>query len=198
MNLVERAKKIILEPKKEWQVIEQENTEVTQILISYLIPLALIPAVASFIGYGFIGIEIPFFGHIGSISFGVRQAIVSIITTIGGAFFSAFIIDALAPNFGSVKNFNRAVQLVAYSYTPAMVAGIFYILPSLSILAGLAGIYGLYLLYLGIGPLMKTPQEKVTGYFVVSLIVTILVFVILSSILSALIIGSGLTGSVFN
>ena len=198
MNLVERAKKIILQPKTEWVVIEQESIQPAQLVSSYLIPLALIPAIASFIGYGFIGIEVPFFGHVGSVSFGIRQAIVSIITTIGGAFLSAFIIDALAPNFGSVKNFNKAMQLVVYSYTPTMVAGIFYILPSLSIIATLAGIYGLYLLYIGIGPLMKTPQDKVTGYFVVSLVVAILVFVILSAILGALIIGNSLTSSAFN
>ena len=64
MNLVERAKKIILQPKTEWVVIEQESIQPAQLVSSYLIPLALIPAIASFIGYGFIGIEVPFFGHV--------------------------------------------------------------------------------------------------------------------------------------
>jgi hypothetical protein len=190
MNLVDRAKKILLEPKKEWLVIEHENIEVGQLISSYLVILALIPAIASLIGYGLIGIEIPFFGHIGSISWGIRQAIIQIVVTIGGAFLSAFIIDALAPNFGAAKNFNRAFQLVVFSYTPSMVGGIFFIYPSLGIVTTLAGIYGLYLLYLGIGPMMKPPQEKITGYFIVSLIVTILVFIILSTVLSSLLIGS--------
>jgi len=190
MNLVDRVKKILIEPKKEWPVVEQENTSVVQLITNYLLILALIPAVASFIGYGLIGVDIPFFGHVGSISWGIRQAIIQFVVTIGGALLSAFIIDALAPNFGATKNFNKALQLVVYSYTPSMVAGIFFIYPSLAIIATLAGIYGLYLLYLGIGPMMKTPQEKITGYFVVSLIVTILVMIILSAILTALLIGS--------
>lgn len=190
MNLVDRVKKILIEPKKEWPVIEQENTSVVQLITNYLLILALIPAVASFIGYGLIGVDIPFFGHVGSISWGIRQAIIQLVVTIGGALLSAFIIDALAPNFGATKNFNKALQLVVFSYTPSMVAGIFFIYPSLAIIATLAGIYGLYLLYLGIGPMMKTPQEKITGYFVVSLIVTILVMIILSAILTALLIGS--------
>jgi hypothetical protein len=189
MNLVERAKKILFEPKKEWLVIEQENTSIAQLTTSYLIPLALIPAIASFIGYGLIGIEVPFFGHVGSVSWGIRQAIVSLITTIAGAFITAFIIDALAPNFGATKNLNKAFQLVVFAYTPSMVAGIFLIYPALAILTSLAGIYGLYLLYLGIGPMMKPPQDKITTYFVVSLIVTILVFIVLGLILSSLIIG---------
>jgi hypothetical protein len=190
MNLVDRAKKILLEPKKEWPVIEQEATTPVQLISSYLVILALIPAIASFIGYGLIGIEIPFFGHIGSISWGIRQAIVQLVVTIGGAILTAFIIDALAPNFGATKNFNKALQLVVYSYTPSMIAGIFFVYPSLAIIATLAGIYGLYLLYVGIGPMMKAPQEKVTGYFVVSLIATILVMIILSAVMSALLIGS--------
>ena len=190
MNLVERAKKIIIEPKKEWPVIEQENTSIGQLIGSYLIILALIPAVCTFIGYGFIGIDIPYYGHIGSLSWGIRQAIVSLITTVAGAFVTAFIIDALAPSFGSTKNLNKAFALVVYSYTPTMVAGIFLIYPALAIIATLAGIYGLYLLYIGIAPMMKTPPDKVTTYFVVSLIVTIVVFVIVSAILSAIFIGS--------
>ena len=73
-----------------------------------------------------------------------------------------------------------------------MIAGIFFVYPSIAIVATLAGIYGLYLLYVGIGPMMKAPQEKLTGYFVVSLIVTILVMIILSAILTALIVGSSM------
>ena len=193
MNLVDRAKRIITEPKKEWLVIEQENTSIGQLIGSYLIILALIPAVCTFIGYGFIGIEIPFLGHIGSLSWGIRQAIVSIITTIAGAFIIAFIIDALAPNFGSTKNLSKAFQLVVYSYTPTMLAGIFLIYPALAIIATLAGIYGLYILYLGIAPMMKTPPEKVTTYFVLSLITTIIILVVVSAILSAIFIG-GMAG----
>lgn len=189
MNLVNRVKSILTEPKKEWEVIEQENTPIMQLISGYLIILALISTVASFIGYGLIGVDVPYFGHIGSFSWGIRQAIIQLITIIGGALLSAFIIDTLAPNFGAVKNLNKAFQLVVYSYTPTMIAGISLVYPSLGILVTLAGIYGLYILYLGIGPMMKTPQEKVTGYFVVSLIVTILVMIVLSAIMSALLIG---------
>lgn len=190
MNLAERVKKILVEPKNEWQVIEQENTPVGQLISSYLIILAIIPVAASFIGYGLIGVEVPFFGHIGSISWGIRQAIIQLIVVIGGTLLSAFIIDSLASAFGAVKNFNKAFQLVVFSYTPAMVGGIFMAYPALGLLATLAGIYGLYLLYLGIGPMMKTPQDKITGYFVASLIVSVLVMILLSAILGAIIIGS--------
>jgi antibiotic biosynthesis monooxygenase (ABM) superfamily enzyme len=59
-------------------------------------------------------------------------------------------------------------------------------LPSLSWRASLAGLYGLYLLYTGLKPVMKTPADKQTPYFVVSLIASIVVSALLSFVLAAI------------
>ena len=191
MNLINRAKSILLTPKTEWSLIESEQTDVKTLTINYLLPLALIPAIAGFIGFGLIGQNVLGM-HIGSAGYGLRYAIVNLVSTIGGAFLTAYIIDLLAPSFGSEKNFLQSFKLVVYSYTPMMVAGILLIIPSLSILATLAGLYGLYLLYIGLQPLKKTPEDKKTSYFVVSLIVVILGSFVLSSILSSIFITSGI------
>ena len=184
MNLVDRAKNIILKPKDEWTVIDQETTSVSTLIATYLFPLALIPAIAAFIGYGVVGVA--FFGPV--LSWGVKQAIVSFITTIVGVYISAYIIDMLAPNFGSTKDFGKAFQLVVYSYTPVMLAGAFQAIPVLGLL-GIVGLYGLYLLYIGVKPMMKTPDDKVTSYFVVSLLVIIAVYFVLGAILTLIFIG---------
>ncbi len=184
MNLVDRAKNIILKPKDEWNVIDQEDTSVTTLIVTYLFPLALIPAIAAFIGYGVIGVA--FFGPV--LSWGIKQAIISFISTMVGVYISAMIIDILAPNFGSTKDFRKTMQLVVYAYTPVMLAGAFQAIPVLGIL-GIVGLYGLYLLYVGIKPMMKTPDDKVTVYFVVSLLVIIAVYVIIGAILTAILIG---------
>ena len=191
MNLINRAKSILLTPKTEWSLIESEQTDVKTLTTNYMLPLALIPAIAGFIGFGLIGQNVLGM-HIGSAGYGLRYAIVNLVSTIGGAFLTAYIIDLLAPSFGSEKNFLQSFKLVVYSYTPMMVAGILLIIPSLSILATLAGLYGLYLLYIGLQPLKKTPDEKKTSYFVVSLIVVILGSFVLSSILSSIFITSGI------
>jgi hypothetical protein len=188
MNIVDRVKAIILNPKKEWEVISQENTPSGTLLTSYLIPLVLIPIVASFIGYGLIGYRVPFIGHVAGISWGMKWAIIMLINMMVGVYLTAFIIDFLATNFGAEKNFDKAFALVVYAYTPSLVAGVFYLLPSLRILASLAGLYGLYLLYLGLKPMMKSTEEKTTTYFVVSLVVMIVVYFVLSAILSAVFI----------
>ncbi|GHV23153.1 YIP1 family protein [Bacteroidia bacterium] len=187
MEIVSRIKSILVSPKKEWQTIEAENEPHTKVFTSYVVPLALIPAVAAFIGYGLIGYSV--LGvHVHSVSWGIRQAIVQYVAMLGGTYLTAFVINALADNFGAKKDFDRAFSLVAYAYTPMFVAGVFYILPSLSVLASLAGLYGLYLLYIGLQPMMKAPADKQTSYFVVSLIVTVAVSAVLSIVLAAILL----------
>jgi hypothetical protein len=183
MNLIERAKNILLTPKTEWEVVKSEEPNVPGIITGYVLPLAGVAAAAAFVGYGLIGINM--FGiRIAGINWGIYQAVTVLATALISVFVSSFIIDALAPSFGSEKNMGRSVQLVAYSYTPAWVGGIFAILPSLAIIGSLAGIYGLYLLYIGLPALKKTPLDKQVGYFVVSLIVIIVVFIVIGLILS--------------
>jgi len=194
MEIINRVKNVLLSPKTEWTTIEAENAPHAKVFTSYVVPLALIPAVAAFIGYGLIGYSV--FGvHVGgSISWGLRHAVMQYIYMLGGIYITAFIIDALAANFGATKDFNRAFSLVAYSYTPMFVAGVFLILPSLAWLAILAGLYGLYQLYIGLQPMMKAPAEKQASYFVVSLIATIVVSGVVSAILSAVLLRGTLLG----
>jgi hypothetical protein len=113
----------------------------------------------------------------------------------GGAYITAFVINLLAKNFGAKEDLNKAFSLVAYAYTPAMVGGIFYIWHPLSILASLASIYSLYLLYIGLQPMMQTPDDKKTSYFVVSLLCLVGVFIVLGQILAA--VFAGLIGAAY-
>ena len=55
MSLVERAKEIILKPQETWEKIKGEETTIKELYTSYAGILALIPAIASFIGMSLIG-----------------------------------------------------------------------------------------------------------------------------------------------
>ena len=184
MNIVDRAKNIIMTPKTEWPAIAAEQPNVGQIVSGYVIPLALIPAIAAVLGYGLIGR-----GMAASFTWGIAMAIITFVAAVVGVYLTAFVIDMLAPNFGSQKNFGRAMQLVAYSYTPAWVAGILNIVPVLGVLVLIASIYGLYLLYLGFPQTMKPPGDKVVVYMVVSIIVLIVVYFVLTALLTAVVFG---------
>jgi hypothetical protein len=185
MNIVDRAKNIIMTPKTEWPTISAETPVIQEIMLNYVLPLSLIPAVAQVIGYGFVG------GTIISYPLGaaIAMGIVTFLTALVGVFIAAYVVDILAPSFGSEKNLGRAVQLVAYSNTPAWVAGILNIVPALGFLVLLASLYGIYLLYLGMPFQMKTPKEKVVPYLIVAIIAVIVVYVILGLILSPIFMG---------
>ena len=185
MNLIERAKNIIVSPAKEWDVIATETPDIGKIITGYVLPLAGAAALAAFIGYGLIGVS--YFGvRFQSMELGIYQAISVLVTAIISVFISAFVIDALAPSFGSEKNMGRSVQLVSYSYTPGWIGGLLAILPSIALVGALAGLYGLYLLYLGLPKLKKTPADKHVGYFVVSLLVIIVVYIVIGLIMAAI------------
>jgi len=186
MDIINRVKNILITPKTEWVTIEAERLPSVQLLSTYLLLLALIPAAGQFIGQGLVGTTVLGFKVGGTISLGLKSAITSYITSVGSAYLAAWIINLLATSFGSEKNFDQAFAMVVYAYTPMYIAGVFYIIPSLGIVATLAGLYGLYILYIGLQPMMKTPTDKTVVYFIVSLVCLLVVSLILGAILGVI------------
>ena len=95
---------------------------------------------------------------------GITNGLTTFIVSLAAIYITALIVDALAPSFKSEKNFGRSLQLAVYGYTPAWVAGILNIIPSLSWLSFLAGLYGIYLMFLAFTPIKKTPEDKKVTY----------------------------------
>ncbi len=182
MSLVDRAKNIMFNPKQEWEVIKAESAAVGDLYTKYAIILALIPAVAGFIGYTVFGISWGF----GTIKLpagtSLTWAIVTYVTSLAGVAIISFIVDALAPNFGSTKDMVASTKVAVYAYTPAWVAGIFYIFPSLGIIVALAGIYSLILMYMGLQKVKNVPQDKMAVYFIVIIIVAIVIYFVMGLI----------------
>jgi len=178
MNLVARAKAILMTPKQEWGVIDSEPLNVAELLSGYVLPLVAIGAIARFIGLSMIGLA----GFRISIGMGIEMAITSFILSVIGVFVLAWVINALAPTFGATQGMPQAIKLSAYSMTAAWVAAIFYVLPFLGILALVGALYSLYLFFLGLPILMKVPADKVVAYAVVVIVACIVVFWIIGTI----------------
>ncbi|MCL1936791.1 MAG: YIP1 family protein [Candidatus Azobacteroides sp.] len=190
MDVAKRVKNMLLTPKTEWNVIEKEDDSHIKLLTTYLIWLAMIPAVAAFIGYGIIGFNMLGI-HFDGFELGIKYALKYFLLMIGGAYLTAVAFNFFAANFEGKKSFNRAFQLAAYCYTPVCLGGIFYIYYSITFLAGLLSLYALYLLYLGAKPVMRIPHTKAMTYFAVSLLAMVLIYLVLSSLLESVIgIGS--------
>jgi len=189
MDIVSRAQSILLKPKEEWVKIKGETTSVSELFTSYVLILAAIPAIAQFLEKLLFGYKIPTIG--GWVSYGIGRAflyaIFFYVFSLASVYVLGLIINALAPNFSSTPNMMNAMKLAIFSMTPGWVAGVLYIIPFLGFLVIFASLYGLYLLYLGFAsPLMDTPKEKVLGYFVVSIVVAIILWGIVSVILGAI------------
>jgi hypothetical protein len=192
MNLVERVKAILLTPKTEWPVIEQEPGDAAYLFTNYVAILAAIPPIAAFIGGSLIGISVPGLGavRVGFFS-GLFHAVLGYVLTFVGVYVVALIIDALAPTFGGQKNFDNAMRISAYYPTPYWLAGIFALIPRLGFLA-ILGLYGVYLLYLGLPALMKVPAEKAMLYTAAVIACAIVVMIVIALILGALFGSAGL------
>jgi hypothetical protein len=187
MDLVARAQGLILKPKEEWVKIKGEDTAPMSLITGYAALLCAIPAIAQFIGNSLIGIHIPFLGSYRQpLGTGLVRCIFYYVLILASVYAFGLIINALAPNFGSKQNPQKAMQLSVYSMTISFIAGIFYIIPSLGVLALIAGLYGLYVLYLGFNtPMMDTPKDKVISYLVVCCIVAIVLMAVISLIIGA-------------
>jgi hypothetical protein len=183
-GIINRAKNILLTPKNIWPLLATERAPHAQVLNSWVLPLAVLSSLAALIGYGIVGYSADGV-RIVSMKSGFIHALLQLLTTIGGAYITALVINTLAEKFSSEKNLDQSFALVAYAYTPAWLGGIFQIIPALSFIGLLAGLYGLYLLYIGLPFMLKTPQEKNTSYFVVAMLCTIGVYIAISIVLGA-------------
>ena len=192
-KLIARVKGILLTPKTEWPVIAGEQTTVADLYKGYILWLAAIPPVFTFLKASFIGISVPFAGTIRiGVGAGLSQLVLGYALSLAMFYVVALIIDALAPNFGGTRDRVQALKTIAYAYTASCVAGIAAILPFIAVLIMIAAaIYGIYLLYLGLPHTMKCPQDKAAGYTAVVIIVAIILTFVIGAIVGS-VTGAGM------
>ena len=187
MNIIERAKNILLNPKYEWEIIKDEAGTIQDLFTKYALFLAAIPAVAGWIGYSFSA-----WVTVGS-SFG--WAVMTYILSLAGVFIVGYIIDAFSTTFGSTKDLTASMKVSVYSSTASWVGGIFNIFHFLSFISLIAGIYTLVLMYYGLKIVKNVPEDKTTGYFITVVVVSIVVYLIIGGITSAMFLtGYAVTG----
>jgi hypothetical protein len=190
-KIVTRAKNILLAPKTEWPVIADEPATVGDTYKNYVVFLAAIPAIFSFLGLTMLS------GLFG-LGFGLAltSAVVGYALSLGLLYVLALVVDALAPTFGGQKDMNQAFKVCAYSYTAGWLgSAIAAIVPILGFLISLAAlVYGIYTLYLGLPHTMKTPADKAGGYTAVIVIVALIINIISGAIVGG-IVGRGLWSS---
>jgi hypothetical protein len=184
MTLQTRVKNILLQPASEWTVIAAEPTDVMGIYRDYILILAAITPVCLFVSLAIFGG--PYIGRLAA-GGALGGAITAYVRTLVSVFIAAVIIEKLAPTFSAHGNTAQAVKLVAYACTPIWLAGVFALIWILWAPATfIAAIYAIYLFYLGLGPVMKTPPDKLIPYMLVSALVIVVISVVLGLLMAAM------------
>jgi len=189
MNLIERAKAILLKPAQTWPLIDAEPATVASIYKDWIIVMAAIPAVCTFIGLSLVGAG---FGIRIPIVYGLESMVVRYVLSLALAFVMALVVDALAPSFGGQKNPVAALKVVAYGSTAVYVAGILSLLPALGVLGLVAACYSIYLIWLGLPVLMKCAQDKAAGYTAVLILIGIVAAIVIGALSTVLMPSRGL------
>lgn len=164
---------MLFHPVTEWRSIGEERGTIKSVFIGYVLPMSLLPAICSFIGYGFVGANGLLF-RVSGLYWGTSMAIDSLITSFCVYFAGSWLVNRLGPAFGAKRDLGRSAQLVAYAYTPAWLAGIFYLLPMVQELVVL-GLYSVYLFYLGIPVMKRTPDDQRIAFTISSAIILIII-----------------------
>jgi len=170
MNLVERAKDIVLRPRTEWSAVDRESSEVGDLFANYVAVLAAIPAICALIRRVLVGVPLTT-----ALGIAIAAYALSFLTV----YVMALIVDQFAPHFGGRRDFENALKLVTYSATPIWLSGAFLLIPGLGFLVLFGVLDAVYLLWLGLAPLMRSPHDRTLGYMgavIVCLIVVVAVF----------------------
>ena len=184
MDVVERAKAMILSPAAEWRRIEPEPGGAGDLFVPYVAWLAAIPPVCAVLRRGLSGWgpRLHHLHHHGLFA-GLAGGIARYLATFVALYLMALAIDGLAPNFSARRDPGNALKLAVYSMTPVWLAGVFALIPGLGFLRIVALIYTVYVFWLGLPVLMKPPADKFGPYAVA----TVVCGVVLSMVVAAVV-----------
>jgi hypothetical protein len=177
-QLIEKVRRIIESPRQSWEEIKDEPTTESTISRDYLVYLVAVPIIAHLIGKVFVGYPGLPDAHRGNIFVGLIWGAIAYVVLFAVIYISAFLVTSLAPTFAARKDLTISFKLVAYSYTPALASGIFFLIPTLWPISLVGFCYSIYLYYMGLQLLMETPQDKLFSFAVVSVISLVLLVII--------------------
>jgi hypothetical protein len=165
-SLAGRAAGMLFRPAATWRIAATEPADARALFLGYVAPLAAIGPVCGAVGLQVFGASIAGIHLKPDLGATVTAAGLDYALGLLAVYLLALAVNALAPAFGGEASRGQALKLVAYSGTAVWLSGLFALYPTLGFpVAVLGGLYSFYVLYLGLGPLMRTRQERALSYF---------------------------------
>jgi hypothetical protein len=169
MNPVKRITDILFSPQRVWYAVYEEQKPRFKVFLTWVVPLALIPAISALIGCWLNDVSIPK-THYTGIGLGIRLAVVLYVMMLCVTYFTAFHVHTESLINDAKWDEDRAFSLTSYAYTPMFLGGVFLLCPPVWWLSLAGVVYSLFLLWKGLRPMMHVPVKKRNGYFVTSLL----------------------------
>ncbi len=183
-HLIARLRAILLSPRATWPEIASEPASIGSLYTGWVLWLAAITPLATFISLGIFGMSVPFIGSF-RLGFGtlLGQLVTTYLLTLLIVFLMALITAALAPSFGARNDRVQALKAIAYAWTPVWIVGVLHLIPLLGALTVLltlaATAYSVWLLWQGLQATLGAPQERALAYTAVVIVIAIVLSVVI-------------------
>lgn len=187
MQLIDRVKSVLLQPRATWRDIDAEFTRPVEIWGKYILPLAAIGPVCVTISWVVFGKPVLATSLSNPVpwSTAITRGVTEFVLTLLGVFVLMHILSILAPSFGGQKNDVQALKATAYAHTAVWVGGVFSLIPALWPVKWILFLYTFVLLFVGLPIVMKAPASQATGYAAVGTIAAFVVFLLVRAVLTA-------------
>jgi hypothetical protein len=185
-----RALRLLLKPTAEWQAIADEGPGDRRLLLGYVVPLSLLPALAWMAGLTMFPQEIVLLeAELARYTpaFVLRAGAVTFVASVASVAGLAAAFYALAPMYGSSRDWARAWAVAAYGSTPLFVGGILLVKPVLVGFVVLLALFQAGFLYvLGLQTLGLVRPRQATECVAVALLLLVVASGVVGAALAAL------------
>lgn len=184
-----RIVRIVLRPRKEWDLIASEDPPIDVLLRRYILPLALLAPIATSVGMrvfdaawdGDQGYRVP-----------AQEIFAAAATTLFASILSVFalagIFVLLAPFYGSTRDYRVALKVATFGAVPVLLAGATLLLPVMAIIGVVAFVHSLFLWWLGAKQVLKVGRNEQAEFVGIAM----LLLCVVSTIAGAAVSGMGL------
>ncbi len=181
-KIYQRSRLLIINPSAIWQDILAEKKLRRNVILDFLLPMSLLIGISSLIGTLLIeGIEDGY-----SFLYLLFSGIISFTVIFLEVYISGWLITEIALSFNKESSSHYIFNLVVYSHVPFYLTLAFTRLFPQLIFLNILGVYSFFLFWTGIEHLTVLKTERKPFFLVVSVLVMLSVYLLLSVIFNSI------------
>ena len=181
-KLFVRSQNLLFNPSSEFNLIKEEESNVTGITKSYTLPIALLVGIFALLGSAFSNMSLP----INSFLYIIINALIVFFLIISHVYVSGKAISLLGKNICPEDRSKRYYALSAYSQLPFfLILAFIKLFPSLIFMVFL-GFYSAWLFYTGSSNMTRIPSDKRVQFTILSILIMVVIFILFSELFTLL------------